>query len=98
MTELSTLYNRLRNLIKQNFYDKNEIDTYVGDINDYIDSNVGNVLTSEVTDTVSDGDYRPVSSNAVYDALQDVDVDLEDALEDLIDSAIEEETNNEEVI
>ena len=75
MTEIGTLYNRLKNLIKQNFYDKTEIDTYIGDINDFIDSNDTEGI-STITDSVTDNDMRPVTSNAVYDAIQDNNSEL----------------------
>lgn len=90
---LSTLYNNLKNLIKQFTYTKSEIDTEldtrIGDINDYIDSNLDTTYIDDISDTVSNNDMRPVTSNAVYEALSNIDV--EDSFEDLLDIAIAEE-------
>ena len=76
-TTLGILYNRIKNLIKQNFPDKDEveeiIDTKIGDIDDFIDSEHNNIYPSEVIDNVTDNDMRPVTSNAVYDAINEID-------------------------
>ena len=66
---LSDAYNNFKTLIRQITYSKDDIDEKIGDIDDFINSDHNNVYPSEVVDSVTDNDMRPVSSNAVHDSL-----------------------------
>lgn len=71
---VSTLYNNFKNLIGQFTYTKSEIDTK---------------LDTYISDTVSDNDMRPVTSNAVYEEINDIN--------EFIEWSLEQEDNNQQL-